>query len=74
MALSHRLTHCPHHHPVAIPAWLLILHLAFNLFEVFVRLQGKLWRPEGNVTLQSLALTLDRALEPPDELEPIWSG
>ena len=59
---------------MAIPAWLLILLLAFNLFEVFVRLHGKLWQPAGKVTLQSLALNLDRALEHPDELEPLWSG
>ena len=70
----YHLTHCPHHHPVAIPAWLLILLLAFNLFEVFVRLHGKLWQSAGKVTLQSLALNLDRALEHPDELEPLWSG
>ena len=70
----YHLTHCPHHHPVAILAWLLILLLAFNLFEVFVRLHSKLWQPAGKLTLQSLALNLDRALEHPDELEPLWSG
>jgi hypothetical protein len=37
----HHLTHCPHHHPVAIVAWLLILVLGFNLFELFARLHGK---------------------------------
>jgi hypothetical protein len=70
----YHLTHCPHHHPVAIVAWLLILVLAFNLFEVFIRLHSKLWQPAGTVTLQSLALNLDRALEHTDELEPLWSG
>jgi hypothetical protein len=69
----YHLEHCPHHHPVAIIAWLLILVLAFNLFEVFVRLHGKLWR-SGQVTLQDLARRLDRALEHPDELTPLWSG
>lgn len=70
----YHLEHCPHHHPVAILAWLLILLLAFNLFEVFVRLHSKLWQPSAKVTLLSLALNLDRALEHPDELEPLWSG
>ena len=58
---------------MAIIAWLLILTLAFNLFEVFVRLHGKLWR-RGQDTLQDLAKRLDRSLEHPDELTPLWSG
>lgn len=65
--------HCPHHHPVAIVAWLLILVLVFNLFEVFVRLHGKLWQ-QGKVTLQELALGPDRGLEHPEERSPLWSG
>lgn len=69
----YHLEHCPHHHPVAIIAWLLILVLGFNLFEVFVRLHGKLWQ-QGKVTLQELALGLDRSLEHPEELTPLWSG
>lgn len=69
----YHLEHCPHHHPVAIIAWLLILVLAFNLFEVFVRLHGKLWQ-SGKVTLRELARRLDRSLEHPDELKPLWSG
>ena len=69
----YHLEHCPHHHPVAIIAWLLILVLGFNLFEVFVRLHGKLWQ-QGQVTLQELALRLDRGLEHPEELTPLWSG
>lgn len=69
----YHLEHCPHHHPIAIIAWLLILVLAFNLFEVFVRLHGKLWQ-SGQVTLQDLAKRLDRGLEHPDELTPLWSG
>ena len=69
----YHLEHCPHHHPIAIIAWLLILVLGFNLFEVFVRLHGKLWQ-SGRVTLQELAKRLDRSLEHPDELRPLWSG
>jgi len=71
-AHSH-LTHCPHHEPVAILAWLLIRVLGFNLFELFVRLHGKLWRL-GRVTLQEVALQLDRALEAFAEWQPLWSG
>lgn len=69
----YHLEHCPHHHPVAILAWLLILVLGFNLFEVFVRLHGKLWQG-GQLTLQELARRLDRGLEHPEELAPLWSG
>jgi hypothetical protein len=69
----YHLEHCPHHHPVAIVAWLLILVLAFNLFEWFVRLHGKLLRT-GAITLAELARRLDRALERQEELEPLWSG
>jgi len=69
----YHLTHCPHHEPVAILAWLLIRVLGFNLFEVFVRLHGKLWRA-GRVTLVELARQLDRALEAVAELQPLWSG
>lgn len=69
----YHLTHCPHHEPLAIVAWLLILMLAFNLFELFVRLHGKLLRL-GKTTLQEAALQLDRALERWEELLPLWSG
>lgn len=69
----YHLTHCPHHHPLAILTWLLFLALGFNLFELFVRLNGKLWR-QGRTTLQEIAQQLDRALEAPDQLEPLWSG
>lgn len=69
----YRLTHCPHHQPVAILAWLLILMLGFNLFELFVRLHGKLWR-QGRTTLQEIARQLDRALEVVAEIKPLWSG
>jgi len=69
----YHLTHCPHHEPVAILAWLLIRVLGFNLFELFVRLHGKLWR-QGRVTLLEVARQLDRALEAVAQLEPLWSG
>jgi hypothetical protein len=69
----YHLTHCPHHHPVGIIAWLLILVLSFNLFELFVRLNGKLWR-QGRTTLQDIARQLDRALEAWEQLQPLWSG
>lgn len=69
----YHLTHCPRHEAAAIQNWLLILVLGFNLFEVFVRLHGKLWRA-GRVTLQELARQMDRALEAVSELAPLWSG
>jgi hypothetical protein len=69
----YRLEHGPHHHPVAIVAWLLILVLAFNLFAWFGRLHSKLPRT-GAITLAELARQLDRALERHEDLEPLWSG
>lgn len=64
--------HCCHHEPVAILAWLLILVLAMNLFEVFVRVHGQLLHLE--VSLKEVALQLDRGMERWEELEPLWSG
>jgi len=69
----YHLEHCPHHHPVAITAWLLILVLAFNVFEWFCRLHCKLWR-SGQTTLQEIARQLFLALARWEELEPLWSG
>ncbi len=69
----YHLEHCPHHHPVAIMAWLLILVLAFNLFEWFSRLHGKLCTL-GHTTLQEIARQLFLALARWEELEPLWSG
>ena len=69
----YHLEHCPHHHPVAIIAWLLILVLASNVFEWFSRLHGKLWRA-GQTTLQEIARQLFLALTRWEELEPLWSG
>jgi len=54
-------------------AWLLILVLGFNVFELFARRHGKLLR-QGRITLQEIARRLDRALEHSEELEPLWSG
>jgi hypothetical protein len=65
--------HCPHHEPVAIVAWLLILVLGLNLFELFARVHGKLLRL-GKATLQEITKQLDRAIERWEELEPLWSG
>jgi hypothetical protein len=69
----YHLTHCPRHQAGAIQTWLLILVLGFNLFELFVRLHGKLWR-QGRTTLQEIARQLDRALEAVAQLRPLWSG
>ena len=41
----YHLTHCPHHHPVAILAWLLMLVLAFVVFGVLAQIHGKLLEP-----------------------------
>ena len=69
----YHLEHCPHHHPVAIVAWLLIVVLAFNLFESFARVHGKLWR-QGRTTLQDIASELFESLARWEEIEPLWSG
>lgn len=69
----YHLTHCPRHAAAAVQNWLLILVLGFNLFELFARLHGKLWR-QGRITLQALARQLDHALEAVGELQPLWSG
>jgi hypothetical protein len=69
----YHLEHCPHHEPVAIIAWLLVLVLAFGLFEWFARLHSKLWRL-GRTTLQEIARQLFHALARWEELEPLWSG
>lgn len=69
----YHLTHCPHHEPVAIIAWLLFLILGFTMFELFVRLNSKLWR-QGRTTLKELWRQLDQAMERVVELQPLWSG
>jgi hypothetical protein len=69
----YHLTHCPHHEPVAIVAWLLFLVLGFTLFELFIRLHSKLWR-QGRTTMKQLWRQLDQAMENVLELQPLWSG
>lgn len=69
----YHLTHCPHHEPVAIVAWLLFLILGFTVFELFVHLNSKLWR-QGRTTMNELWRQLDHAMERVLELEPLWSG
>lgn len=69
----YHLTHCPHHEPVAIVAWLLFLILGFTMFELFIRLNSKLWR-QGRTTMKELWRQLDHAIERVSELEPLWSG
>lgn len=68
----YHLEHCPHHEPVAILAWLLILVLGFVLFEWFARLHRKLGRLGS--TLQEIGRQLFLALARWEELEPLWSG
>ena len=54
-------THCAHHHPVAVVALLWIKLLAFTLFHAFALLHGKLFRL-GQVTLQELRKQIYRSL------------
>ena len=72
LTAHYHLEHCPHHEPVAILAWLLILVLAFVLFEWFARLHRKLVRLGS--TLQEIGRQLFLALARWEELEPLWSG
>jgi len=55
------LTHCSHHHPVAVVALLWIKILAFTLFHAFAILHGKLYRM-GKVTFQELRRQIYRSL------------
>jgi hypothetical protein len=55
------LTHCSHHHPVAVVALLWIKILAFTLFQAFAILHGKLFRM-GKVTFQELRWGIYRSL------------
>jgi hypothetical protein len=55
------LTHCAHHHPVAVLALLWIKIIAFTLFHAFAVLHGKLFRL-GKVTLQELRKQIYRSL------------
>jgi hypothetical protein len=55
------LTHCAHHHPVAVLALLWIKIIAFTLFHAFAILHGKLFRL-GQATLQELRKQIYRSL------------
>jgi len=55
------LTHCAHHHPVAVVALLWIKIIAFTLFHAFAILHGKLFRL-GKVTLQEERKQIYRSL------------
>jgi len=55
------LTHCAHHHPVAVVALLWIKIIAFTLFHAFAILHGKLFRLR-KVTLQEVRKRIYRSL------------
>ena len=55
------LTHCAHHHPVAVVALLWIKIIAFTLFHAFAILHGKLFRL-GKVTLNEVRKQIYRSL------------
>ncbi len=55
------LTHCAHHHPVAVVALLWIKILAFTLFHAFAILHGKLFRL-GKATFNELRKQIYRSL------------
>jgi hypothetical protein len=55
------LTHCAHHHPVAVVALLWIKIIAFTLFHAFAILHGKLFRL-GQATLNEVRKQIYRSL------------
>ena len=55
------LTHCAHHHPVAVMALLWIKIIAFTLFQTFAILHGKLFRL-GKASLQEVRKQIYRSL------------
>ena len=66
------LTHCAHHHPVALQVLLWIKIIAFTLFHAFAILHGKLFRI-GKVTFQELRKRIYRSLLC-GEVAPFFSG
>jgi hypothetical protein len=66
------LTHCAHHHPVAVMALLWVKIIAFTLFHAFAILHGKLFRL-GKATLQELRKQIYRSLLCGSPL-PFFSG
>lgn len=69
----YHLTHCHHHHPVAILAWWLILVLGFVVFGVFARIHGKLLAVV-RLTRSAIIEQLRSALERHEDLQPLGSG
>jgi len=69
----YHLTHCVHHHPEAILAWLLFLILGYVLFDAFARIHGQLLGL-SRWTFKAIVDQLRGGLERPEELEPLWSG
>lgn len=69
----YHLTHCEHHHPVAILAGLLIRIIAFVAFEVFAKVHSKLVRA-GKLTLVHVTRMLDLSIERWENLQALWSG
>lgn len=69
----YQFTHCVHHHPQAILAWLLFLLLGYVLFDAFARIHGKLLGL-SRWTFKAIVDQLRGGLERPEELEPLWSG
>ena len=55
------LTHCAHHHPVAVVALLWIKIIAFTLFHTFAILHGKLFRL-GKATLNEVRKQIYRSV------------
>ena len=66
------LTHCAHHHPVAVVALLWIKLLAFTLFHAFALGQGQRVR-RGRVTLQEVRQRIYRSLLCGQPIL-LWSG
>jgi hypothetical protein len=69
---SWHLTHCAHHHPVALQVLLWIKLVAFTLFRAHAILHGKLLRV-GRITLQELRKRIYRSLLC-GEVAPFFSG
>jgi hypothetical protein len=67
-----QLTHCAHHHPVAVLVLLWIKIIAFTLFHAFAILHGKLFRL-GKVTLNEVRKQIYRSLLCGSPL-PFFSG
>ena len=69
---SWHLTHCAHHHPVALEVLLWMKIMAFTLFHAIAILHGKLFRL-GELTLQELRKRIYRS-RLCGEVTPFFSG